>query len=116
MAAGKRLICASDALSDAGDGVRFELAWNGETAKAFVIRHNGRLHAYLNQCGHIPVELDWQEGQFLDHSGLYLICSTHGALYSPETGHCISGRCAGKGLTPLPVTEENGHVYLIEDY
>ena len=50
----------------------------------------------LNRCGHIPVELDWQPGEFFDHSGLYLICATHGALYAPETGHCLGGRCNGK--------------------
>ena len=115
MAAGKRLICASDELADTGAGVRFDIVRQGEAVKAFVIRHHGRVHAYLNRCGHVPVELDWQEGHFFDHSGLYLVCSTHGALYSPENGRCIAGRCAGRGLAPVPVTEEEGGVYLLEE-
>jgi nitrite reductase/ring-hydroxylating ferredoxin subunit len=61
------------------------------------------------------VELDWQQGEFFDSSGLYLICATHGALYAPDTGRCLGGRCNGKGLVPLPVTEHDGSILLIEE-
>jgi nitrite reductase/ring-hydroxylating ferredoxin subunit len=122
LAARERLICASDELADGGPGVRFELA-DGEgsgrdtdsgAAAAFVVRYRGRVHAYLNRCGHIPVELDWQHGRFFDEGGLYLICATHGALYDPATGRCVGGRCNGRGLTAVPVTEREGTVYLLE--
>lgn len=115
----ERLICASEALIDGGKGVRFEIADSlkvsaGGTA-AFAVRFQGKVHAYLNRCGHIPVELDWQAGEFFDYSGLYLICGTHGALYAPETGRCMGGRCNGKGLQALEVTEHDGQVFLIEE-
>jgi len=71
------------------------------------------VHAYLNRCGHVPVELDWQHGEFFDDSKLYLICATHGALYAPESGQCLGGRCNGRGLTKLPVEERDGNIYLI---
>lgn len=115
MAGNARLICASAALTDAGKGMRFELQYREQTAPAFAIRYRGRVYAYLNRCAHIPIEMDWQEGEFFDLSGLYLLCSTHGAMYLPETGQCISGRCAGKGLVTLAVQEHDGHVYLIEE-
>ncbi len=115
MAGQQRLICASTALTDAGKGVRFELQYLGQTAPAFAIRYRGRVYAYLNRCAHIPVEMDWQEGEFFDLSGLYLLCSTHGAMYLPETGQCMGGRCAGKGLVAVAVQEDDGHVYLIEE-
>lgn len=111
----ERAICAAGELAEGGKGVRFEVAVAGETSPAFVIRYRGRVHAYLNRCGHVPVEMDWQEGEFFDHSGLYLLCATHGALYAPETGHCLGGRCNGKGLRPVPVVERDGVVYLIEE-
>jgi nitrite reductase/ring-hydroxylating ferredoxin subunit len=122
LAARERLICASDDLVDCGPGVRFELEAEPDTEvgpsgtpiPAFAVRHQGRVHAYLNRCGHIPVELDWQHGQFFDGGGLYLICATHGALYDPATGHCIGGRCNGRGLMALQVTEREGTVYLLE--
>lgn len=115
MARNQRLICASGALTEAGTGVRFEVQHQGEAAPAFVIRYRGRVYAYLNRCAHIPIEMDWQPGAFFDLSGLYLLCSTHGAMYLPETGQCAGGRCAGKGLVSLAVQECNGHVYLIEN-
>lgn len=107
-------ICSSAALIDGGDGVRFSVERHGAVEAAFVIRHDRVVHAYLNRCGHIPVELDWQPGKFFDDSGLYLICSTHGALYAPQSGRCQGGRCNGKGLVPIGIIERDGNIYLEE--
>ncbi len=104
-------ICSSAAVEDGGTGVRFSVSHHGETVPAFVVRHAGRIYAYVNRCGHVPVELDWLPGEFYDDSKLYLICATHGALYAPDTGRCIGGRCNGRGLTPLPVEERDGIIY-----
>lgn len=114
MADSERIICASAELLDGGAAVRFNVERHGVVEPAFVVRYRGAVHAYLNRCAHVPIELDWQEGQFFDHSSLYLICSTHGALYSPESGQCLAGRCNGKGLTPLVVAERDGSIYLKE--
>ena len=111
-AASARLICASGELAEGGDGVRFELEWERETAPAFAIRHGGRVHAYLNRCAHISMELDWKQGKFFDADGEYLICSTHGALYAPESGACRGGPCRGAKLVRLNVFEADGNVYL----
>lgn len=110
----ERLICAAADLPERGRGVRFALDRRGQPQPAFVVRYDGQPRAFLNQCGHLPVELDWQEGVFFDDSQLYLICATHGALYHPASGQCVGGRCAGRGLVPLPVVEREGLVYLIE--
>lgn len=107
-------ICSSAALVDGGDGVRFSVERHGAIEAAFAIRHDRAVHAYLNRCGHIPVELDWQPGKFFDDSGLYLICSTHGALYAPRSGRCLGGRCNGKGLVPIGIIERDGNIYLKE--
>lgn len=114
MAHGERLICSADAVPEQGRGVRFEVDYYGLKQNAFVVRYDGTPRAYLNQCGHVPVELDWQEGEFFDSTRLYLICSTHGTLYDPASGRCVSGRCAGRGLVALPVNEHNGNIYLTE--
>lgn len=107
-------ICSSAALVDGGDGWCFSVERFGGLEPAFAIRHNSVARAYLNRCGHIPVELDWQPGKFFDDSGLYLICSTHGALYSPQNGRCLGGRCNGKGLVGLDIIERDGNIYLKE--
>ncbi len=114
MAERERLICAASELVELGRGVRFELERSGKPQPAFVVRFDGRPRAFLNQCGHVPVELDWQEGEFFDGTRLYLITSTHGAKYHPASGSCVGGRCAGRGLIPVPVVERDGQVYVIE--
>lgn len=113
MAESQRLICASADLSEGGRGVRFEIERNHRSEPAFVIRYRGRVHAYLNRCAHVPIELDWNEGEFFADGGLYLICAMHGTLYDPATGACRGGRCPGSGLRPLPVYEADGNVYLV---
>jgi nitrite reductase/ring-hydroxylating ferredoxin subunit len=87
----------------------------GREADAFVVRFGGKVFGYINECGHLPAQLDWLPGEFFDDSKLYLICSVHGALYAPDSGRCLGGRCHGKGLAALPVGEIDGQVYLIQE-
>ena len=115
MAGEKRLICSAADLAEAGRGVRFTVTHRGRVADAFVIRFDGRVYGYVNECGHLPAQLDWQPGEFFDDSKLYLICSVHGAHYAPHTGHCLGGRCRGKGLQVLAVSEVDGQVYLSQE-
>ena len=103
-------ICASDALAERGEGVRFELAHRGGAVPAFVLRVDGRPVAYLNQCAHVPVELDWNPGRFLDDTGTVIVCATHGAVYDAADGSCVGGPCRGRGLRPLPCRETDGWV------
>jgi nitrite reductase/ring-hydroxylating ferredoxin subunit len=112
MDTGQRLICPSDVLLEAGKGFRFEIDHLGEKAEAFAVRYGGRVFAYLNRCAHVSVELDWMEGEFFDDTGLYLVCSTHGAQYMPDTGVCIAGPCAGRRLIQLRAEEHDGNVYV----
>ena len=112
MAAALRLICASHELVEAGPGFRFSVFRYGREVPAFAIRFHGHVFGYLNECGHVPAQLDWQPGEFFDDSKLYLICSIHGALYAPESGRCLSGRCQGKGLKPLKLREIESQVFL----
>ena len=112
MAQSERIICASTELVDAGPGVRFETVFQGEPAPAFAVRHEGRVHAYLNRCSHVAMELDWQPGAFFDADGRDLICSTHGAFYSASSGKCIGGPCSGRPLVKLAVEERDGQIVL----
>jgi nitrite reductase/ring-hydroxylating ferredoxin subunit len=104
-------ICASSAVLEGGKGVRFPvIAGNYETT-GFVVRYNGVAHGYLNRCAHVPIELDWAEGEFFESSGLYLMCSTHGAIYSPESGHCVGGPCRGGRLRTIIVSERDQQIF-----
>ena len=51
-------ICESAALEDGGLGVRFPVEVRGRAVSAFVVRYAGSVHGYLNQCAHVPMEID----------------------------------------------------------
>lgn len=104
-------ICASTELEEGGKGVRFPVTAGGEDATGFAVRYDNAVYAYLNRCAHVPIELDWNEGEFFESGGLYLMCSTHGALYMPETGRCAGGPCRGGRLRPIAAFEEGGQVF-----
>jgi nitrite reductase/ring-hydroxylating ferredoxin subunit len=109
------LICESSDLPESGDGIRFEMERGGERVPAFAIRYRGEVYAWVNRCAHVGVELDWLPGKFFDDSGLYLVCTTHGATYLPGNGRCVAGPCKGRALTSVPVFERNGRVYVKQD-
>ena len=105
------LLCASEVLVERGDAVVFEVQQWRRKVGAFVMRFEGRVVAYLNQCAHVPTEMDWQEGKFLDRDRELIICSIHGATYDPLNGRCVGGPCMGGRLTPLRVEERDAQVY-----
>ncbi len=108
-------VCASDALVDGGDGIRFPVATRDGPADGFVVRYQGVARGYLNRCAHVGVALDWEPGKFFDRSGLYLLCATHGAVYAPDSGRCAGGPCRGQGLRVIAVTELDGTIFWIPD-
>lgn len=84
----------------------------GEQA-IFVVKKDDVLHAYHNRCPHLGIELEYQEDQFLDSEGALIQCSTHGALFLIDSGHCVSGPCQGDNLTIAATRIEAGSLYLI---
>jgi nitrite reductase/ring-hydroxylating ferredoxin subunit len=106
-----RSVCASSELQERGTARVFDVLHYRQPARAFVLRFDGRVVGYLNRCLHVPVEMDWQPGEFLDSAKEYIICSIHGAAYEPGEGRCIGGPCGRGRLTALRVEERDGQVY-----
>jgi nitrite reductase/ring-hydroxylating ferredoxin subunit len=104
-------LCASAELDDGGRAWVFDVLEFGRPARAFVLRFDGRIVAYLNRCAHVPTEMDWQPGQFLDGDKRFIVCSIHGASYEPRDGRCVGGPCGRGRLRPLSVHEAEGQVY-----
>jgi nitrite reductase/ring-hydroxylating ferredoxin subunit len=104
-------LCPSNALEERGTAYTFDVLEFRRVVRAFVLRHDGKVVGYLNRCAHVPAEMDWQEGQFLDADRQYIMCSIHGASYRPADGRCVGGPCGRGRLTPLKVEERSGVVY-----
>ena len=104
-------LCASSALEEKGRAVLFPVLQWGQPARAFALRFEGRAVAYLNRCAHVPIELDWQPGQFLDADREWIVCSMHGASYDPRSGRCGGGPCGRGRLMAVALEERDGQVY-----
>jgi nitrite reductase/ring-hydroxylating ferredoxin subunit len=104
-------LCRSAELLERGNALVFEVLHFRESARAFVLRFEGQVVAYLNRCVHVPTEMDWQPGEFLDSAREFILCSIHGAAYDPHDGRCVGGPCGRGKLTVLRVEERDGQVY-----
>ena len=114
--AARHLICASADLEEGRRGVRFTLAdGRGNATGAFAVRYDGAVYAFVNRCPHMGTELDWQPGEFFEEAGVYLLCSTHGAMFEPSTGYCVAGPCRGASLHPIRAEEHDGQVFILEE-
>lgn len=103
-------LCHSDALQEGGLAWTWEVSARGESLRAFALRFEGQVVAYLNRCAHVPAEMDWQPGRFLDADGRWIVCAMHGAMYEPTDGVCVAGPCAGARLQAVRVEERDGEV------
>ncbi len=103
-------LCRSDELAERGRGVVFDVMLWRQPARAFALRIDGRVVAYINRCAHVPTELDWNPGEFLDAERTTIVCAVHGAQYSPASGHCLGGPCGRGRLMPVAVSESGGEV------
>ncbi len=108
-----QFLCLASDLAETGDAVVFEVVAFGvaRPVQAFAVRYQGRVVAYLNQCAHVPTEMDWQPGKFWDMDRRFFICSIHGALYDPPNGLCVSGPCRGAHLQKIAGQEIDQKVY-----
>lgn len=94
-----------------GETRKFLLHCAGREVEAFLLNHAGDYHAYVNECRHVPMTMDWVENQFFDEDGCYVQCATHGALYAPASGECVSGPPLGKRLIRVPLHFEGDDIY-----
>ncbi len=83
-----------------------------EERKLFAIRQDNQLYAYWNSCPHMGIPLNWMPGKFLDLDGVFLQCSSHGALFKVDDGECVGGPCVGDHLSPVTL-KRDGDQYFI---
>ena len=110
-AAAPEHLCTSLALAERGKAWVWDVLEYGRPARAFALRFDGEVRAYLNRCLHVPAEMDWQPGEFLDVDKRYILCSIHGATYAPADGRCVGGPCGRGKLSAIRTAERDGEVY-----
>lgn len=103
--------CALDDIED-GQARSFPVKGIEGVYTIVVARQGNEIFGYSNSCPHLGTPLDWQPDEFMDFSGKYLRCATHGATFEIRDGKCIAGPCEGDTLTPVPVEIVDGEVCL----
>lgn len=78
----------------------------------FIVNKSGHFTAYINSCPHLKIPLEWQENDFICKDTDLLRCATHGALFLPESGLCVSGPCAGQRLKPVKIALKGEQIFL----
>ena len=104
-------LCDARALEERGKAWVWDVTEWGRPARAFALRFEGQVRAYMNRCLHVPTEMDWQPGEFLDSDKRYIVCSLHGAAYHPGNGRCVGGPCGRGALKAIRTDERAGVVY-----
>jgi nitrite reductase/ring-hydroxylating ferredoxin subunit len=90
-------LCHADDL-DEGSARGFALDSPGRDS-LFLVKHEGELHAYLNDCPHWPGSpMAWRRDAYLSPDSRRIVCSGHGAEFDIASGRCILGPCLGQAL------------------
>lgn len=105
------VLCRADEIPE-GAAQSFVVGAGPSRIDVIVLRRDGVMRAYLNSCPHQGTPLETFPEKLLSEDGSLLVCSTHGARFRLEDGHCVSGPCEGKALTPLDAKCEGGVVTL----
>jgi nitrite reductase/ring-hydroxylating ferredoxin subunit len=103
-------ICDLEDIED-GESIGLTVEIDGQPKMLIAVRKGTQAFVYINSCPHIGTPLDLQPGKFLSFDKKHILCSTHGALFEIETGHCTFGPCKDDHLDILPIRVENGEVF-----
>ena len=103
------VLCRADELGE-GQARGFVVGDGALRRDLIVVRRGGVVRAYVNSCPHQATPLETFPDKFLSEDGSLLVCSTHGARFRVEDGHCVSGPCAGKALRAIVSAVEDGVV------
>lgn len=101
------------ALLEEGKTHAFTIEQDKHERKGFVIRHAGKLLAFLNECPHWSIDLDLGDEDFFDAELERIYCKNHGALFVLPSGECETGPCLGRSLTKFSL-EVDGDDVMVE--
>ncbi|MGE0651684.1 MAG: Rieske (2Fe-2S) protein [Alphaproteobacteria bacterium] len=106
-------LCRLEDLSDPPSKAFMLQFDDGEEVEIFVVRDGDNAHAYVNQCPHQLLPLNWKDDVFLTLDKTRILCVMHGATFRINTGEVLSGPMPGDcALMKVPVTIADGEIRL----
>ena len=116
MAARRAIIQAKDVPEETTHLITLRETESDEEREAILVRNDGEVYAWLNYCQHYT-HINIDKGAGAEMRNGELICENHGAYFESDSGYCNFGPCEGAYLNPVPITVEDGTVYLSDgDY
>lgn len=106
------LICPIDNIED-GKALELSYRSGSDIHDIFIQRKGEGIFAYMNICPHAGTPLNMMDGDFMERTGTYLMCHTHGALFQLENGLCVAGPCNGDRLQPIDIIVEDGNIIVV---
>lgn len=102
-------------IADIEDGSAKEFSYRSGTDfhDIFIQRKENEIYAFVNMCPHAGTPLNMEEGLFMERTGTYLMCHTHGALFQLNDGLCVAGPCNGDRLQSVDVKLVNGKIIVV---
>lgn len=108
----EHVLCTLDELA-AGRCRGFTVGSGHWPLRGFVVLDGaGEPKAYVNWCPHAGHGLNLLPHRFLAAGGELIVCGSHGALFTRETGACVAGPCVGRSLRRVPIEVSGGQVLL----
>jgi len=77
--------------------------------------YQGSIRAYINECPHQRMPLNWAPDTFMMRGQALLICAHHGARFDLGSGKCMGGACRGEHLQPLQISLDGDSIWLAQD-
>ncbi|GAB1258958.1 Rieske (2Fe-2S) protein [Aurantivibrio plasticivorans] len=81
-----------------------------EGKELFAVKKRQQVYVYVNRCPHVQLPLNWTPDRFLDKDNELIQCTSHGALFTIDSGLCVAGPCPGRSLESVPVEIINGKI------
>ena len=108
-----RVLCSLADLEATG-GRGFTVGQGDWPLHGFVVKTANGVAAYVNTCPHAGHPLDLRPNRFLTPDRNLILCASHGAVFTRDTGLCIAGPCPGRSLTPVPIEVLGDYVMLAD--
>ncbi len=106
-------LCRLDEMGDR-ESKCFIIAFDdGEEVDIFVVRKDDQAYAYVNECPHQSLPMNWNSDNMMTRNRERILCVMHGATFDIESGEMHTGpvsreRC----LMKVPIVIEDGQVRL----
>lgn len=87
------------------------MATDSQKREIILVKQGPDIHAYVNSCPHVGVQLDYGDGRCLIDEKV-LLCSLHGARFEAATGYCFAGPCSGQSLERVAIRINEQGIFL----